>query len=113
MPGGEDFRRWYAMRNRLKAEGKWQGKKDKPTHSVPAQEEGEPSSKEPKLLDPRSTGWTWQTGEPTPESPFPGNKDVLRVPREEAEPETPESLPALESPATAEGKWPSPRWDLV
>lgn len=110
MPGGDDFRRWYAMRQRLRQAGKWHGK-DKPTHSVPQQEEGEPAAKEPKLKDPRSTGATWGGKTPSPESPFPGNKDVLRV--QSKEPETPESLPPLESPPTAEGKWHTLRRDLV
>lgn len=42
MPGGKDFRRWYAMRSRLKAAGKW-------THSVPQQEEGEPPAQRPRV----------------------------------------------------------------
>lgn len=43
MPGGEDYRRWYAMRARLQKAGKWHGKQ--PTHSVPEREEGEPAPK--------------------------------------------------------------------
>lgn len=50
MPGGEDYRRWYAMRDRLKRAGKWKGKT--PTHSVPEQEEGEPAPKQPALEEP-------------------------------------------------------------
>nr|WOX03040.1 hypothetical protein [Psittaciform chaphamaparvovirus 4] len=72
MPGGEDIRRWYAMRARLKAAGKWKGKQ--PTHSVPAEEEGEPPAKRPTEDDP---------GEG---------------------PSTPDSLPELEGSPTAEGK---------
>lgn len=39
MPGGKA--QWYAMRNRLQKAGKWK-------HSVPAQEEGEPPTKQPR-----------------------------------------------------------------
>lgn len=42
MPGGEEYRRWYAMRDRLKKAGKW-------VHRVPEQEEGEPEPKVPAL----------------------------------------------------------------
>lgn len=40
MPGNRA--QWYAMRKRLQAQGKWKGA----SHSVPAQEEGEPPTKQ-------------------------------------------------------------------
>lgn len=92
------------MRKRLQAEGKWHGKL--PSHTVPAQEEGEPEPKEPRLRDPRELGVTWGGQSPVPESPYPGNRDIQRVPRTEPEAED-DGPPPLEDPPTAEGKWPS------
>lgn len=57
MPGGSRYRQWYAMRNRLRAEGRWQAN---PTHTVPAQEEGEPPAQRPRTESPE--------GASTPES---------------------------------------------
>lgn len=45
MPGGKNFRQWYAMRARLQREGRW-------THSVPQQEEGEPPAQRPRIEEP-------------------------------------------------------------
>lgn len=42
MPGGNSYRQWYAMRQRLQREGRW-------THSVPRQEEGEPPAQRQRL----------------------------------------------------------------
>lgn len=42
MPGGKNFRQWYAMRSRLQQQGRW-------THSVPQQEEGEPPAQRPRI----------------------------------------------------------------
>lgn len=78
MPGGEDYRRWYAMRARLIKEGKWK-------HRVPQQEEGEP---EPK----RHEG----------EEDAPGAADSNGG-SDAPEASTPDSLPPLEDPPTAEG----------
>lgn len=52
MPGGNEYRKWYAMRNRLQAQGKWKGT----THPVPEQEEGEPPAKEPRTGGGDGTG---------------------------------------------------------
>lgn len=40
------YRAWYGMRKRLQQEGKWQ---KGPVHPVPAQEEGEPPTKNPRI----------------------------------------------------------------
>ena len=96
MPGGEDYRRWYAMRQRLMKEGKWKGKA--PTHSVPAQEEGEPAPKVPKAP------LIWRILEPSD-----SDSSNSEVPPSQAEtvpdsnPTTPDSLPPLEASPTAEG----------
>nr|WOX03050.1 hypothetical protein [Psittaciform chaphamaparvovirus 6] len=49
MPGGNSYRQWYAMRQRLQNAGRWQG--NAPSHTVPDQEEGEPAPKTPRLDD--------------------------------------------------------------
>lgn len=80
MPGGKDYRRWYAMRKAMQERGKWKGKQ--PTHSVPQQEEGEPPAKTSKGhgwysktiagadLAQSEDDWTpphgWDTGAPYP-----------------------------------------------
>lgn len=69
MPGGNRFRQWYAMRQRLQQEGRWRGA----THPVPAQDEGEPPAQRPRL-------------------------------EQDTSPDTPDSLPELESSPTPEGK---------
>lgn len=78
------------MRARLIKEGKWKGKQ--PTHSVPEQEEGEPAPKEART----DTDVVPETQSPqsVPETPS-GTTSVSES--------TPESLPELESPPTAEG----------
>lgn len=93
MPGGEDYRRWYAMRQRLQKEGKW-------THRVPAQEEGEPAAKQQKK-------W-WEhphnqldLGPPLEKSPEP-QSDAAGT--SSGTVGTPESLPGLEDSPTAEGE---------
>lgn len=92
MPGGTNYRQWYAMRKRLQEAGKWHGRP--PTHSVPLQEEGEPSSKTPTPEE----HWASETSsggsviQPTQGDPVP-----------ESQVSTPESLPDLESPPTTEG----------
>lgn len=42
MPGGKDYRQWYAARKSMQERGKWK-------HSVPRQEEGEPEAQRPRL----------------------------------------------------------------
>nr|WDQ28114.1 hypothetical protein [Bird parvovirus] len=94
MPGGEDYRKWYAMRARLKAAGKWKGKT--PTHFVPQLEEGEPRPKEPAL------GPIFErAADPTPESS--PNSIVGPSDAETVGESTPDSLPPLEDSPTAEG----------
>lgn len=46
----KNFKSWYAMRKRLQDSGSWKGKA--PSHQVPAQEEGEPPSKQPRVASP-------------------------------------------------------------
>lgn len=103
MPGGEDYRRWYAMRDRLKKAGKWHGK-DPPTHKVLELEEGEPRPKNPKGY---KTHGYYTFGiaaqESSPEGSVVGPSDSEPVPETPGSPETPESLPALEEPPTDEG----------
>lgn len=89
MPGGSDFRKWYAMRAAMKAKGKWHGKK--PTHSVPEQEEGEPEPKRPATETDAAEATT--AGPSTGEGAVPSSSS------------TPDSLPPLEEPPTAEGKY--------
>lgn len=99
MPGGEDFRRWYAMKKRLQAEGKWKGKQ--PTHKVPALDlqAGEPEPKTPRL------GSLFErAAEPSSDSsPDSHVAPSIAETVPDSNPDTPESLPPLESPATAEG----------
>nr|WOP79077.1 hypothetical protein [Canary chaphamaparvovirus 2] len=87
MPGGSNFRQWYAARRAMQERGTWRGN-SRPTHSVPAQEDGEPPAQRLRLregTDPSPDG--------SPSDPIAG-----------ASPETPESLPDLESSPTTEGR---------
>lgn len=77
MPGGSKFRQWYAARDRMRRAGTWTG--DRPTHSVPALEEGEPPAQQPRIEETAGSG-------------------------DSASPETPDSLPPLENSPTAEGR---------
>lgn len=83
MPGGQNFRQWYAMRARLQREGRWQ-------HSVPAQEEGEPPAQRPTPTE------YWRTNAGLDVAP--------NLPERSPSPPTPDSLPELEKSPTAEGK---------
>lgn len=100
MPGGSAFRKWYAMRDRLRREGKWYGDKP-PGHSVPGQEEGEPP---PKVQHYDGGPDAWKAPAPIPEPPFPGNRDVQRVPRVPTPGEDSDEPPPLEASPTPEGK---------
>lgn len=125
MPGEEgdrariNYRQWYAMRNRLIQAGRWRGAQDlyhnPPGHRVPALEEGEPQPRRPRLGPLRDNV---TDGEPEPQfralapdtpssgndsTPVPGTGLPAAVP--ESEPSTPDSLPPLESPETAEGTY--------
>lgn len=53
-------KRWYAMRKRLKEQGSWKGKT--PAHKVPAQEEGEPPTKQPRAEAPENPEQAVQEG---------------------------------------------------
>lgn len=99
MPGGTDFRRWYAMRKRLQQEGKWKGKDI--SHKVPILdlEAGEPAPKNP-ALGPLFGSVAQPTPDNSPDSVVPPSV-ADTVP--DSNPSTPDSLPPLESPATAEG----------
>lgn len=44
-------RQWYAMRNKLQKEGRWN-----PKHKVPPLEEGEPPSKQSRIENPEGDG---------------------------------------------------------
>lgn len=104
MPGGEDYRRWYAMRDRLKKAGKWHGK-NPPPHYVLELEEGEPRPKNPKGY---KTDGYYQFGIVAHES---SPEEIVQGTPPEAVPETPgtpESLPELEGTPTEEGKWRAP-----
>lgn len=92
MPGGKNYRQWYAARKSMQERGRWR-------HSVPQQEEGEPEAQRPRL-------W-WET---------PNNQLDLAPPLENSptpqagtsgeaagSPGTPDSLPALENSPTEEG----------
>lgn len=84
MPGGSNFRQWYAMRSRLQREGRWQ-------HRVPQQEEGEPPAQRPTPDN------YWRTN---------AGLDIARnLPERSPDPATPESLPSLEASPTAEGEY--------
>lgn len=90
MPGGSDYRQWYAMKKRLEAVGKWQGKA---SHKVLSLEEGEPRPKEPRTSAEPLAADSSSSSSPIP----PSNTET-------ASESTPDSLPPLESPETAEGK---------
>lgn len=83
MPGGRNYRQWYAARKAMQERGTWRGR-GAPTHSVPALEEGEPPAQQPRLETEAS---------------------VEGSPSAEAAPDTPDSLPALEDSPTAEGEY--------
>lgn len=86
MPGGHNFRQWYAMRRAMQERGTWQGT-NRPTHSVPAQEEGEPAAQRPRLqLRPESS-----PEEGSPSDPIAGISSD-------------DSPPPLESSPTPEGR---------
>lgn len=97
MPGGNKYRQWYAMRDRLQKAGKWKGKI--PSHYVPELEEGEPRPKEP-ALGPVFGTVALPTPEQSPDTEIPPSQGS---PIPETPGSTPESLPALESPETEEG----------
>ncbi|UNS41164.1 hypothetical protein [Psittaciform chaphamaparvovirus 3] len=67
---------WYAARDRMRRAGTWTG--ERPTHSVPALEEGEPPAQQPRLEEAANS-------------------------EDSASPGTPDSLPELEASPTAEG----------
>lgn len=96
MPGGDKYRQWYAARAAMKARGVWKGKQ--PSHFVPEWEEGEPRPKEPALgaLFERVANPSSDDDSP----PIPPSQGST-VP--DSNPSTPDSLPPLESPETAEG----------
>lgn len=100
MPGGNDFRKWYAMRKAMQERGTWTGKKP-PPHKVPALDlqSGEPA---PKI--PREGPLFGRITEPSPDT-SPGSaiapSSAETVP--DSNPPTPDSLPELEPPYTAEG----------
>lgn len=102
MPGGDDFRRWYAMRKAMQERGTWKGKEGQPTHKVPSLdlEAGEPRPKVPKP-GPIFGIVAQPTPDASPDTAIPPSR-ASTVP--DSLPGTPDSLPALESPATAEGK---------
>lgn len=64
-------KQWYAMRSRLQKEGKWHGG-NAPGHSVPAQEDGEPPSKAPRLEE------TPEGARAVPEDPEEGTSYAAR-----------------------------------
>lgn len=93
MPGGKNYRQWYAARKSMQERGKW-------VHNVPAQEEGEPPAQ-------RARKW-WE---------IPTNEYLLTAPAEspaaadagsgaEADLSSGErdSLPELEASPTPEGR---------
>lgn len=92
MPGGTNYRQWYAMRKRLQEQGRWRGREGA-THSVPAQEEGEPEPKRHEADVP-------ETPSPSHVSESPAWSDVTHVSES-----TPESLPPLEATPTSEGNY--------
>lgn len=97
MPGGSKYRQWYAMRDRLQREGRWHGR-DPVTHAVPQVEDGEPLPKEPRL----GSVFERAAEESSPDGSGVGPSSAETVP--ESAGSTPESLPPLEAPWTAEGK---------
>lgn len=82
MPGGSNYRKWYAMKKSMEKRGKWTGNK-KPTHSVPEREEGEPAPKEARVS---------------------AEEEQDTTAAAEENPATPDSLPELEQSPTPEGR---------
>lgn len=59
MPGGNKFRQWYAVRNKLRAEGRWNDKDDTSSGRQRTLEEvgvRVPPAKQPRIEDPDSEG---------------------------------------------------------
>lgn len=109
MPGGSDYRQWYAARKAMQQRGTWRGK-----HAVPAQEEGEPPSKKPELMFPsdwNEPGASSDTGSVferlAEDSSSPGSAVGSSTVVSETSPGTPDSLPPLEDAPTAEGNYES------
>lgn len=97
------FAQWYAMRSRLKKEGKWTGKMlsvrdilDNPVGGPPA----------PKILK-RTFGTVAEDS--SPEDIVPGSQERV-VP--DSNPSTPSDLPPLEDPPTEEGRNERREWVL-
>lgn len=90
MPGGTNYRQWYAMRKAMQQRGTWRGRP--PTHSVPQQEEGEPPAQRR-----REDRWYERTlaGQDLPQ---PSDEDPGVSSGQESD-----SIPELESSPTAEG----------
>lgn len=101
MPGGNKFRQWYAMRKAMQERGTWHG--NRPTHSVPQLEEGEPPPRRPR------TG-TLQLRADEDTSPSQGDPDspIKGIPSSSDSSSTPESLPSLEASPTPSGN--GPQW---
>lgn len=101
MPGGDKFRQWYAARKAMIERGTWRGK-DAPTHKVPALDlqAGEPAPKIPRD-GPLFGRISAATSDSSPNSEVaPSVANTVS----DSNPDTPDSLPPLESPPTAEGK---------
>lgn len=95
MPGGQNFRQWYAMRRAMQQRGTWHGS-NAPTHSVPALEEGEPPPQRP-----RRSG-TLQTRADQDSTPEGSPNDPIAGFTPESSSSS-DSLPPLESSPTSEG----------
>nr|WGD01533.1 hypothetical protein [Chaphamaparvovirus sp.] len=88
MPGGSKFRQWYAMRKAMQERGTWRGREgERPTHPVPALEEGEPPAQRARTEGADSVSGSSAS------------------PAAASSPATPESLPELEKSPTAEGEY--------
>lgn len=107
MPGGKDYRKWYAMRKAMQERGTWKGKQ--PTHAVPEQEEGEPPAQRPR----HSTWYERTIAGADLSSSLDNQANQLQpwVHPDQAHPEDPlegpstllDTPPALENTPTAEG----------
>lgn len=95
----KNFRQWYAAKKAMQERGTWRGKA---SHTVPQQEEGEPSARKPRLW------WEKPSNEldvasplesPPAAQPTPGTSGGLG-----REPDSPDSIPALEGSPTEEGE---------
>lgn len=117
MPGGKNFRQWYAIKTNLKRQGRWQT-----SEGQQEEREGEPSSKKAEG-EPRHIGygknkdhifigskcWVDQNV-----AKYRAKPSAIHAPPDELDPSTsnnhpvsspgtPDSLPALESSPTDEG----------